>query len=297
MNTYLFSVISRAEDTAGNFGADHAILNKILDAINSTAASFGKLADSLYSVNVNVDSTDIGKALTGIGAGLLTFFMVLEIITFCFNIDFHAGFESAMKIGVRTVLMYILVENCPKAAKAVVEVFKTNMSEKFEDQFQKITDPFLNMGADMLNGNTWYEKYIMPMALGLVLIVSMIFIIIVFCMILMSLVGIVAETTILTALAPVACSTLVNGQVRQTGITFLKNLAAISIQWGIVSLCFDIYTKLVTEITNAGINSIGGSGNDIVGIVVSFFAPAIGLIMLSTMISKSGDITKRALGV
>ena len=297
MNTYLFSMMLRAEETVVNFGEDHDILNKILSTINSIAESFGKLADNLYSVNIDVASTGIGKTLGGIGAGLLTFFMVLEIITYCFNVDFHAGFESAMKIGVRTVLMYILVENCPKAADAVVEVFKTDMSDKFSDQFQKITEPFSKMGADMLNGDTLFDKLLVPLVLGLILILSMIFIIIVFCMILMSLVGIVAETTILTALAPVACSTLVNGQVRQTGITFLKNLAAISIQWGIISLCFDLYTKLVAEMTNAGLDTIGGSGTDVVGIVISFFAPAIGLIMLSTMISKSGDITKRALGV
>ena len=284
--------------TAADFATDHKILNMLLEGLKSLSQAFGGLADALYSIDVNAGSSNIATALTGIGAGLVTFFMVLEIVTFCFNVDFHSGFESGLKIGVRMVLLYIVVENCMDAADIVIGIFKMQNTVNFTDNFAKVVKPFESM-TEIPLATSGLEKYVEPLLVGVVLSIANLAVIIVFSMLIISMVGIIAETAILTAIAPVACATLVNGQVRQTGITFLKNLAAISMQWGVIALCFDVFKKVTEEMSKAGLDTLGdslGTGSVIITSIFTFLAPLIGLVALATMISKSGDITKRALG-
>lgn len=292
--TFLMLAATAAAD---DLAADHPFLDGLLNAISSLGSSFGSIADGLMGITIKNEG-NLATALTNIGAGLVTFFMVLEIVTYCFNVDFHAGFESALKIGVKTVLLYIIVENCQSAASLVIGIFKMNTEFEFAEKFASITDglggsiaPSLKISDDA----DFVTKTIMPIAIGAILIVMLIAIFIIFAMVIISMIGIVAETAILTALAPIATSTLVNSQVRQTGITFLKALAAISMQWGVIGLCFDIFNAITTAISSDAFKL-----ETDVSMISAFFstlAPMLCLIALATMISKSGEITKRALGV
>lgn len=286
-------------ETAGtsDLSAEHPILQGLLNAISSIGSSFGGIADGLMSLTIE-NKSNLATALSNIGAGLVTFFMVLEIVTYCFNVDFHAGFESALKIGVKTVLMYIIVENCQSAASLVIGIFKMDTELTFSTQFSSITQGLgeaISPSLEISDDGGLIEKIVTPIAIGTILIVMMLAIFIIFAMVIISMIGIVAETAILTALAPIATSTLVNSQVRQTGITFLKALAAISMQWGVIGLCFDIFNAITTAISSDAFKL-----ETDVSMISAFFstlAPMLCLIALATMISKSGEITKRALGV
>ena len=143
----------------GDFAAEHPNLNGLLKALEGWGSIFGNVADNLSEITVDVSKSTIATALTGIGTGLVTFFMVLEIITYCFNVDFHAGFESAMKIGVKTVLMYIIVENCMDAGNAVIGIFKFDKNLNFTLAFSTIANPL----KDMFNNITPSENFIMKM--------------------------------------------------------------------------------------------------------------------------------------
>lgn len=296
MNSLLYTPLLAG---SANPSDDHPIIDTMIEILGNIGESFGTVADGLYGlVGENYSSSALATAMEGIASGLLVFFMLLEIVSYCFNIDFHAGLESAMKIGVKTVLMFIIVDNSPKAAKLVMSIFTMDDSLNFTDTFQTITQPFDSITATLPSGG--WIGIAAPILFGTVLVGIILFTIYVMTMMIMSMIGILAETAILTVVSPVACSTLVNSQLRQTGITFLKNLAAITMQWGVIALCFDVYGKLCSLITFENLipqNSVIDDGQALLSNAVSTLAPILCLLALNVMISKSGEITKRALGV
>lgn len=290
MNYIFFAAVT------GDFAAEHKYLNGLLEALCGLGGTFGSVADELKDVAVDVSKSDVATAINGIAAGLVTFFMVLEIITYCFNVDFHAGFESAMKIGVKTVLMYIIVENCMSASNAVIGIFKLNNTLNFRASFSTIADPLRDMFNNITFSDNFIMKMIEPFAYGIVLVLLFLVLTVLFSMIIVSLIGIIMETTILTTIAPVACATLVNSQVRQTGISALKNLAAISLQWSVISLSFVVYNEVATAVNNVKFDAINTGDVTVLDKILVFIPPLLCMAGLATMISKSGEITRRALG-
>lgn len=280
----------------GDFSTEHKNLNGLLEALCGLGGAFGTVADKLKEITVDVSTSNIATAINGIGAGLVTFFMVLEIITYCFNVDFHAGFESAMKIGVKTVLMYIIVENCMSASNAVIGVFKLNNTLDFFASFSTIADPLRDMFNNITFSDNFIMKMIEPLTYGIILVILFLVLTVLFSMIIVSLIGIIMEQTVLTTIAPIACATLVNSQVRQTGISALKNLAAISLQWSVIALSFTVYNEAATAINAANFNAINAGDVGILEQILVFVPPLLCMVGLATMISKSGEITRRALG-
>lgn len=281
---------------AGDFATEHKNLNALLEALCKLGSSFGSVADKLKDVAIDVSKSDVATAINGIGAGLVTFFMVLEIITYCFNVDFHAGFESAMKIGVKTVLMYIIVENCMSASNAVIGVFKLNNTLDFNASFSTVADPLRDMFSNItFSDNMIIGGVVEPIVYGLILVGLILVLTVLFSMIIVSLIGIIMETTIMTTIAPVACATLVNSQVRQTGISALKNLAAISLQWSVIALSFTVYNEVSTAVNAVNFNDASG-GLVVLQKILVVVPSLLCMAGLAAMISKSGEITRRALG-
>lgn len=281
---------------AGDFATEHKNLNALLEALCKLGSSFGSVADKLKDVAIDVSKSDVATAINGIGAGLVTFFMVLEIITYCFNVDFHAGFESAMKIGVKTVLMYIIVENCMSASNAVIGVFKLNNTLDFNASFSTVADPLRDMFSNItFSDNMIIGGIVEPIVYGLILVGLILVLTVLFSMIIVSLIGIIMETTIMTTIAPVACATLVNSQVRQTGISALKNLAAISLQWSVIALSFTVYNEVSTAVNAVNFNDASG-GLVVLQKILVVVPSLLCMAGLAAMISKSGEITRRALG-
>lgn len=281
---------------AGDFATEHKNLNALLEALCKLGSSFGSVADKLKDVAIDVSKSDVATAINGIGAGLVTFFMVLEIITYCFNVDFHAGFESAMKIGVKTVLMYIIVENCMSASNAVIGVFKLNNTLDFNASFSTVADPLRDMFSNItFSDNMIIGGFVEPIVYGLILVGLILVLTVLFSMIIVSLIGIIMETTIMTTIAPVACATLVNSQVRQTGISALKNLAAISLQWSVIALSFTVYNEVSTAVNAVNFNDASG-GLVVLQKILVVVPSLLCMAGLAAMISKSGEITRRALG-
>ena len=280
----------------GDFATEHKNLNALLEALCKLGSSFGSVADKLKDVAIDVSKSDVATAINGIGAGLVTFFMVLEIITYCFNVDFHAGFESAMKIGVKTVLMYIIVENCMSASNAVIGVFKLNNTLDFNASFSTVADPLRDMFSNItFSDNMIIGGFVEPIVYGLILVGLILVLTVLFSMIIVSLIGIIMETTIMTTIAPVACATLVNSQVRQTGISALKNLAAISLQWSVIALSFTVYNEVSTAVNAVNFNDASG-GLVVLQKILVVVPSLLCMAGLAAMISKSGEITRRALG-
>ena len=152
----------------------------------------------------------------------------------------------------------------------------------------------------MFNNITFSDNFIMkaiePLTYGIILVILFLVLTVLFSMIIISLIGIIMEQTVLVTIAPIACATLVNSQVRQTGITALKNLAAISLQWSVIALSFTVYNEAATAINAANFNAINAGDVGILEQILIFVPPLLCMVGLATMISKSGEITRRALG-
>ena len=127
----------------------------------------------------------------------------------------------------------------------------------------------------------------------LLLIVSVVLFIL-FSMIVITMLGVVFETAILVAVSPVALSTLVNSQARSAGISFIKNFAAVSMQWGVLSVCFLAYTKISTGITLSFADHCTTGG--LLINIMQFATPLLCVVMLAVTVSKASEVTKRALG-
>ncbi len=281
---------------ASDFAAEHPNLNGLLKALEGWGRIFGNVADELSNITVDVSKSTVATAITGIGTGLVTFFMVLEIITYCFNVDFHAGFESAMKIGIKTVLMYIIVENCMDAGNAVIGIFKFDKNLNFTLAFSTIANPLKDMFNNITPSDGFIMQAIEPFIYGIILVFLFLALTVLFSMIIISLIGIIMETTVLITISPVACATLVNSQLRQTGISALKNLAAISLQWSVITLSFTVYNEVATAVQKADIESLNTGDIGILNPILQIVPALLCMVGLATMISKSGEITRRALG-
>jgi hypothetical protein len=107
-------------------------------------------------------------------------------------------------------------------------------------------------------------------------------------------IGVIFETGILVAISPVALSTLVNAQARQTGIAFIRNFAAVSMQWGVLSVIFMAYTKISTSLTLNFASGLAGDG--LLIHIMQFATPLLCVIVLAVSVSRAGEITRRALG-
>ena len=115
-----------------------------------------------------------------------------------------------------------------------------------------------------------------------------------FSLIVITVLGIVFETAILTAISPVALATLVNTQARSAGISFIKNFAAVSMQWGVLAICFKAYTFISSNLTLDFSAGLDGAG--LLMHIFKYATPVLSVVMLAVTVAKSSDITKRALG-
>lgn len=106
-------------------------------------------------------------------------------------------------------------------------------------------------------------------------------------------IGVVFETAILTAISPVALSTLVNSQARSAGVSFIKNFTAVCMQWGVLSICFKAY-DLITS--NLQLKFCEFSSGGLLVHIMQYATPLLGVIVLAVSVSKASEITKRALG-
>ena len=103
-------------------------------------------------------------------------------------------------------------------------------------------------------------------------------------LIVVSMLGVVFETAILTAISPVALSTLVNSQARSTGISFIKNFAAVSMQWGVLAICFEAFNTISTGLTLDFASGLAGDG--LLANIMQYATPVLCVIMLAIIHSS-----------
>lgn len=238
-------------------------------------------------------TTSMGTAINvfeAAGTALLTLFFAMEAFTYCANIDFHGGIEGAIRIAMKLVVSALIVQNVDNIVGAVSGLLKQNVD--FSSSFSNISSSFAAAAtANTIDPGTLDINYI---CMSFILLILIILMFVMYSLIVVSMLGVVFETAILTAISPVALSTLVNSQARSTGISFIKNFAAVSMQWGVLAICFETFNAISNNLTLDFASGLAGDG--LLANIMQYATPVLCVIMLAITVSKASEITKRALG-
>lgn len=252
---------------------------------------FAAVLQTIAGFDVVSQAGDVIDIFKGAGAALLTLFFCMEVFTYCAAVDFNGGIESALKVAMKLIVSALIIQNVDNIVGLISGMMKETVD--FAGAFDKVGQAF---GKAMTNGGE-LDPGIFDLNL-IILTILYAFIIIImfvmFSMIVISVLGVVMETAILTAISPVALSTLVNSQARSTGISFIKNFTAVSMQWGVLAICFKAYTIISEKLAldfSAGLSSAG-----LLMHIFKYATPVLMIVVLTTTVSKASEITKRALG-
>lgn len=260
------------------------------ELLQTEADGFANVIQTISSFDV---TTSMGTAINvfeAAGTALLTLFFAMEAFTYCANIDFHGGIEGAIRIAMKLVVSALIVQNVDNIVGAVSGLLKQNVD--FSSSFSNISSSFAAAAtANTIDPGTLDINYI---CMSFILLILIILMFVMYSLIVVSMLGVVFETAILTAISPVALSTLVNSQARSTGISFIKNFAAVSMQWGVLAICFEAFNAISNNLTLDFASGLAGDG--LLANIMQYATPVLCVIMLAVTVSKASEITKRALG-
>ena len=260
--------------------------------IQAEADGFANVLTKLVSYDVVSECSTALGIFTAAGSALLTLFFCMEAFTYCANIDFNGGIEGALRIAMKLVVSQLIVQNTGKIVGAISGLFKSVSLTSYSEAFSGLSDSFRTAATASTFDPGILDLNYLCMSFIMLLLVALLFVM--FSLIVLSMLGVVFETGILVAISPVALSTLVNSQARQTGISFIKNFAAVSMQWGVLSVIFMTYNKISSSLT---LDFASGLAEDGLLIhIMQFATPLLSVIMLAVSVAKAGEITKRALG-
>ncbi len=265
------------------------------DAVNlikTEADGFASILDVLVSFDVVSECGTAIDVFTAAGAALMALFFCMETFTYCAAVDFNGGIEGALRIAMKLVVSEIIIQNTGNIVGAISGIFKSVSLTSYSEAFSGISSAF-NAAATAgdVDGGILDLNYI---CMAFLLLIVAIVLFILFSMIVITMLGVVFETGILVTISPVALSTLVNSQARSAGIAFIKNFAAVSMQWGVLSVCFMAYNKISTGLTLSFADSCDSGG--LLIHIMQFATPLLCVVMLAVTISKASEVTKRALG-
>lgn len=259
--------------------------------LQTEADGFAAVLQSIAGFDIVSQAGDAISIFEGAGTALLTLFFCMEAFTYCANIDFHGGIEGAIRVAMKLVVSALIVQNVDNVVGIISGLFKSEVD--FASAFSGIGAAFgdaMNQGTP-LEGGLLDINYIVLTLLYVIIIILMF---VMFSLIVITVLGIVFETAILTAISPVALATLVNTQARSAGISFIKNFAAVSMQWGVLAICFKAYTLISANLTLDFSAGLDGAG--LLMHIFKYATPVLSVVMLAVTVAKSSDITKRALG-
>ena len=202
--------------------------------------------------------------------------------------------EDGIKLGLKFVMAKVIIENSSDIVGAIYEgIFKQYGLNMVVSQMGTFQSEWNAVVA---------EDNIDPGLLGINYLLSGILMIVVWLILLAMLVkmaatiaGIIFEIAMHKVVAPIALSTLCNDTAKSCGISFIKSYAAVCLQACVISVCFALYPSIAQAISDKDFTSGLTSASFIVN-VFKTVSPIISITILSTTISKSGDITKRMLG-
>ena len=259
--------------------------------LQTEADGFAAVLQTIAGFDVSSSAGTAMSVFEGAGTALLTLFFCMEAFTYCASIDLNGGIEGAIRVAMKLVVSALIIQNVDNIVGLISGLFRSNVD--FAAAFSGIGAAF---GSAMtegtpLDGGLLDINYILLTLLYVIIIILMF---VMFSLIVITVLGIVFETAVLTAISPVALSTLVNTQARSAGISFIKNFAAVSMQWGVLAVCFEAYTAISSSLALDFSAGLDGAG--LLMHIFKYATPVLSVIILAITVAKSSEITKRALG-
>lgn len=259
--------------------------------LQTEADGFAAVLQTIAGFDVSSSAGTAMSVFEGAGTALLTLFFCMEAFTYCASIDFNGGIEGAIRVAMKLVVSALIIQNVDNIVGLISGLFRSNVD--FAAAFSGIGAAFGNAMTEgtPLDGGLLDINYILLTLLYVIIIILMF---VMFSLIVITVLGIVFETAVLTAISPVALSTLVNTQARSAGISFIKNFAAVSMQWGVLAVCFEAYTAISSSLALDFSAGLDGAG--LLMHIFKYATPVLSVIILAITVAKSSEITKRALG-
>ena len=189
--------------------------------LQTEADGFAAVLQSLAGFDIVSQAGDAISIFEGAGTALLTLFFCMEAFTYCASIDFNGGIEGAIRVAMKLVVSALIVQNVDNIVGIISGLFRSEVD--FASAFDGIGAAFgdaMNQGTP-LEGGLLDINYIVLTLLYVIIIILMF---VMFSLIVVTVLGVVFETAILTAISPVALATLVNTQARSAGISFIKKI-------------------------------------------------------------------------
>lgn len=267
------------------------MFEEIETLISKEAEGFSQVVETMANFSSAASGSTAAQAFTAAGSVLMTLFFCMEAFTFCAAIDFNGGIEGALKVAMKLVVCQLIIQNTGNITGIITGLFKNAAMSSYSEAFTAIGTSFSNAAsAENMEGGIMDINFL---CLSIILLVVAILLFVLFTMIVITMLGVIIETGILTAISPVALSTLVNSQARSTGISFIKNFAAVSMQWGVLTVCFEVYKEVSNGLQLQFFEFDSGG---LLIHIMQYATPLLCVIMLAVSVNKASEITKRALG-
>jgi hypothetical protein len=271
--------------------------------------------DKMKNLVINeTNMSDFTDGVTAAGVTLTSMFFAMGVFSdlAMFRVE---RIEEAIKVAMKFVIAKIIIENTDTIMLGIKGLLFDTLA------VDELTSAFSTFGTDIMSSlyptattgdldglvAVLAGMFGLNYVLNIVLVELPVFIVIVVTMttIIITIAGILFEMGIHIVVAPIALSTLVNEMTRPTGITFIKSYSAVCLQTLIIAAMVRVYQIINTNAINlvdfGSFTSSGGVNIGNLGVlvesIVRIVMPIIALICLTTGIKKSGDITKRMLGV
>ena len=266
-------------------------LEAAMNLINNTIEGFQQIITGLNGasdVTASIDFTAFGQTLTAL-------FFIMQAFEQMTDFRFDR-IEDAIKIALKYVMAKVIIENSSGIVGAIYNgIFKqyglsllVEEMDTFQNSLNIITANDSSLDPGLLGINYLLSGFLM-FGVWIILITMLV-------KMAATVAGILFEIAMHKVVAPIALSTLCNDTAKNCGISFIKSYAAVCLQACIIAICFNLYPSIAATInTRTFLAGVNGTGS-VIEVISSAICPIVSMIILSTTVTKSGDITKRMLG-
>lgn len=263
---------------------------EVVNWISNLVIAFSEIIDKIFNIPL-AENEVVNSAVTSAGVSLTTLFLCMEMFSQMTSKWFER-MEDAIQLGIKLVVAKIIIENSSSIVGGISGYFKKLGTASLQDGFNSLASNIAATTTPDIDGGVFGLNYLLPTVL-LYFVLAAVFIMMV--MLTVEVAGIVFEIGIHMAVGPIALSTLCNSTFRSTGLSYIKSLSAVCLQTTVIGAICKVYTKLGTWFNrNMGGALLDAAG--VLGLIVGYFGPLLGLAILCVTIKKSSDITKRMFG-
>ncbi|MCD8089151.1 MAG: type IV secretion system protein [Clostridiales bacterium] len=253
------------------------------------------LAD--YNPTANTTITNIMKSsIFGVGASLLTLFMLLELVSIINKVDGGQGLTGT-KIPVNLMIKFAVFAlfycNIPTVIKGIESV-----GVYIASALGTVTNSPIQLGVSQADVSAMVDAIDDIGVTGRIYTV----VVLMLCWLVMKIVSIILSVTVIfrffemwlmLLFSPIPLACLASSEFKQTAVNFLKKYAAISLKGAAILGCFVIYYALAGSSITA-YNSAMDINEFIGGFLIDNL---LYLIVLCVAVFSSGKIVNGILGV